>query len=559
MHLHEHCVLSLSQTCRMKLVFKNELTIALFAAILFIPFLGLVHLFDWDEINFAESAREMIVTGNYFSVQINFERFYEKPPLFFWLQVISMKTFGINEFAARFPNALCGILTLVMLFRAGKRLFNENFGRIWVLVYAGTFLTFLYFKSGIIDPWFNLLIFLGIYHFYFLTTTQEKINRIKYAFFSGLFLGLAVLTKGPVAIVISLLTYFIYVIASWFKFFINWKELLTIVLVLIAVNFLWFGVDLICNGSWFLGKFIQYQVRLLTTSEAGHGEPFFYHWWVLLIGCFPASVFFMQGMFVKSSAPEQKEFKKWMLILFWVTLLLFSIVKTKIVHYSSLCWFPLTFLASLCIYDLWEKKYRLNKGLIILMGIIGVALSLAIIAIPLVMMNKDKWIDKVGDVFARANLTANVKWHWFDSIGGLVLLYGLFIYFVSKNQTAKTVLLYASVTGCCFINTVIIVPKIEAMSQRANIEFFKARQGEDCYVETAYYKSYAHYFYTRKIPFQNKQSADINWLIHGPIDKPAYISTRIQYQSRIDTITGMKLLYKKNGFVFFKRFPVITW
>ncbi len=558
MHLQRSllCTFPIS-TCSMKLVFKNELTIALLAAILFIPFLGLVNLFDWDEINFAESAREMIVTGNYFSVQINFERFYEKPPLFFWLQVISMKTFGINEFAARFPNALCGIVTLVILFRVGKRIFSENFGRIWVSVYLGTFLSFLYFKSGIIDPWFNLFIFLGIYHFYFLTT-EEKINRIKYAFFTGLFLGLAVLTKGPVAIIISFLAYVTYVIASRLKFFINWKELLTIVLVITGVNFLWFGVDLIRNGSWFLGKFIEYQIRLLTTGEAGHGEPFFYHWWVLLIGCFPASVFFIKGMFAKSGTSEQKEFKKWMLILFWVTLLLFSIVKTKIVHYSSLCWFPLTFLASLCIYELWEKKYKLNKWLVILMGIIGIVLSLVIVAIPFVMMNKDKWIDNVGDVFARANLAANVKWHWFDSLGGLILLCGLLTYFISKNQTLKTGLLFGSVTACCFLNAVLIVPKIEAISQRANIEFFKARQGEDCYAATAFYKSYAQYFYTRKMPFQNKQSNDVYWLMHGSIDKPAYISTRKQYKPKIDTIPGMVLLYEKNGFVFFKRFPIIT-
>ncbi|MEI9934823.1 MAG: hypothetical protein WDM71_08225 [Ferruginibacter sp.] len=44
----------------MKYILKNEYTIAILAALLFIPFLGHVHLFDWDEINFAESAREMI-------------------------------------------------------------------------------------------------------------------------------------------------------------------------------------------------------------------------------------------------------------------------------------------------------------------------------------------------------------------------------------------------------------------------------------------------------------------------------------------------------------------
>ncbi len=74
----------------MKIIFKNEWSIALLAAILFIPFLGHVHLFDWDEINFAESAREMMRTGDYFAVQINYQRFWEKPPLFFWMQVLGM-------------------------------------------------------------------------------------------------------------------------------------------------------------------------------------------------------------------------------------------------------------------------------------------------------------------------------------------------------------------------------------------------------------------------------------------------------------------------------------
>ena len=94
--------------------------IAIVAALLFIPFAGGVHLFDWDEINFAECAREMIVSHNYLNVQIDFKPFWEKPPLFIWMQVLSMKVFGINEFAARFPNAICGIASLLLIFNIGK-------------------------------------------------------------------------------------------------------------------------------------------------------------------------------------------------------------------------------------------------------------------------------------------------------------------------------------------------------------------------------------------------------------------------------------------------------
>ena len=47
--------------------------------ILFVPFLGYVHLFDWDEINFAECAREMLESGNFSTVTIDYEPFWEKP------------------------------------------------------------------------------------------------------------------------------------------------------------------------------------------------------------------------------------------------------------------------------------------------------------------------------------------------------------------------------------------------------------------------------------------------------------------------------------------------
>ncbi len=109
-----------------------RLLILITGAILFFPFLGRAPLFDWDEINFAESAREMILSGDYGRVQINYQPFWEKPPLFFWMQVLSMKIFGINEYAARFPNAVCGIITLLILFEFGRKLRDERFGIIWV-------------------------------------------------------------------------------------------------------------------------------------------------------------------------------------------------------------------------------------------------------------------------------------------------------------------------------------------------------------------------------------------------------------------------------------------
>ena len=86
----------------MDYLYKNLNPILFFfcySCILIFSTIGDFNLFDWDEINFAESSREMLVTNNFSQVMINFEPFHEKPPLFFWLQVISFKIFGVTSFA----------------------------------------------------------------------------------------------------------------------------------------------------------------------------------------------------------------------------------------------------------------------------------------------------------------------------------------------------------------------------------------------------------------------------------------------------------------------------
>jgi 4-amino-4-deoxy-L-arabinose transferase-like glycosyltransferase len=146
---------------RNKLLFLF-LLLLLVSTAAFFSFNSRVHLFDWDEINFAESAREMIVTGDYLTVRIDYQPFWEKPPLFIAMQAVSMQLFGINEMAARLPNTLAGIFTLILLFFTGKKFFSARFGLIWCMAYVASFLPFLYFKSGLIDPWFNLFIFSGV-------------------------------------------------------------------------------------------------------------------------------------------------------------------------------------------------------------------------------------------------------------------------------------------------------------------------------------------------------------------------------------------------------------
>ena len=262
------------------------LLITLASIILFLPFLGSVHLFDWDEVNFAEASREMLITHDYSIPQINFQPFWEKPPLFFWFQVISMKVFGVNEFASRFPNAVCGIFTLLILYKLGKKIMDQAFGMLWVLVYAGSLLPHFYFKSGIIDPWFNLFIFLAVYQFFKYTDFEEKRGRLNIAL-AGLYCGLAVMTKGPVALLILGLTYGTFTLLHRFRHFIRFTDILIFLAITSAIGGLWFLALLAKGQEHVIKEFITYQIRLFRTEDADHGGPFFYHFVILLLGCFP--------------------------------------------------------------------------------------------------------------------------------------------------------------------------------------------------------------------------------------------------------------------------------
>jgi len=104
-----------------------------------------------------------------------------------------------------------------------------------------------------------------------------------------------------------------------------------------------------------------------------------------------------------------------------------------------------------------------------------------------------------------------------------------------------------------FLASAIIVPKVERYSQGAAIDFFIQRQGEDCYVNTLGYYSYAQLFYVQKEKPVNPDSYDEQWLLTGNIDKPAYFVSKVDRFDHYKQYTELKELYRKNGFIFLKR------
>jgi 4-amino-4-deoxy-L-arabinose transferase-like glycosyltransferase len=529
----------------------------LMGALFFIPGLGKAHLFDWDEANFAEASREMIVRGDWLRVTINYQPFYQKPPLFFWLQAIAMNACGVNEFAARLVNAVCGVATLAVVFTIGSILFNATFGLLWALAFFGSFLPHLFFKSGVIDPVFNLLIFCGFTLVAKAFMTADGKSRAAFYALAGLGIGLATLAKGPVAVLVIVLAALIYWAAIRFRPLISiWNSVLFFACTA-AVAAVFFGMETLAHGIDFVKHFIAYQVTLFSTGESGHGGPLYYHFLVLLFGCFPASFFALLSFTKKAEGSDtQQQFSRLMIILLAVVLVLFSIVKTKTVLYSSLAYFPITYLAALFLWNVIQGKRTMTKPLFITLAVFATFVCCVITLFPVLIMHKELIVPLIHDKFAVACLENPVHWSGFEFLLGIgyagALAFCLFLFW-KKRPLAGAAGLFGSSAVCLFLFMFIFAPKIEQYSQGGPVAFYKAHAGGDVYVR-ALFKSYVDLFYSRPMPDAHPLSHDREWLLRGPIDKPAYFVAKVtQAGPYDDPALGLVKLKSEYGFVYYRR------
>jgi hypothetical protein len=519
------------------------------------PGLGRLHLFDWDEINFAEIAREMLITGNYAQVQVDFAPFYEKPPFFFWLQVLSMKLWGVNEFAARFPNAVVGIITIYSIYKIGGRIKNSRLGILWAFMYLSAILPHFYFKTGIIDPVFNYFIFVGIYSLVRLASAGDTERVTSWALLGGLSIGLAILTKGPVGILLPVLTGCIYWICNKCQVMLRLKNLFIWLISAVLPPLSWLGYETYLHGPDFIQAFLRYQVELFNQPVAGHGQGWYYHFLVVLVGCFPASVLALESLFKKNRL-YQDPFRSVMQILFWVVMGLFSLVTTKIIHYSSMVYFPVTFLAAEYLYSLDTGIKQVQKRVLISLGCMASLLTGLFVAVPLLGILKDFWCYQVTDDFTKAMIAMPVPWGLQDCLVGII--YGtcnIIAYWLFRK---KEIVLFGLVSSLATmvllsVGARLIVPKIEAHIQKPAIEFYKELVGQDVYITTVGFKSYAPYFYARQPYARPCQRKERNWLLRGNIDKPAYFVVKSTDKGLLEGYAEVKLIKTEGGFSFYSR------
>ncbi len=270
------------------------------AVCLFLYFVGLDNcpIIDPSESFYVEASREMLQIGDYVTPHLNYQIYFSKPILNFWLIAGSYNLFGLSEFSARLPFAILSTLLVAATYWFGKALVNRRAGLIASLCLATAPLLMLVSRKSSVDIAFAFFVNLALF------STALVLSRPTKWMWTVIYLslGLGFLTKGPDALVLYTLGLiaFLVVARPSFKILKQWffalKPLAGVTLFLATVLPWHFAVWQATDGL-FLKVFFWYDylARFQSIANLSHVKYWFFLG-VLGYGFFPWILFLPRAL-----------------------------------------------------------------------------------------------------------------------------------------------------------------------------------------------------------------------------------------------------------------------
>lgn len=312
---------------------------------------------DPVESNYAETAREMVSSGNWISPQIYGIYWYDKPIMVYWLMALSYTLFGITDFAARFPAALSGAAGAAALAWYVLRLTRSRTVALWAAVMLSTMVEYWVISHAVITDsilfFFTIPTMLSAY--IGLTEGSKKHMMIAYGA-----AALACLTKGPVGLVLPglLLLLWCASMKSWLlvRRCFPWEG----ILVFLVLSLPWYGTMYALHGSDFVNQFLGLHNVVRATSSEHPDQNHWYYYLVLL----PVSLLPWTGlsfMEMWRGRKEKDRLWKFLMIWCWGTLLFYTIMATKYVTYTYILLAPAAFLAAMAVPRLLSPEGKTER------------------------------------------------------------------------------------------------------------------------------------------------------------------------------------------------------
>ncbi len=526
----------------------TSLVVLIFGIIIFILGLGSTGLVDETPPLFAAAGRAMSESGDWLTPKVNGIFRFDKPPLIYWLMGLFYSlpknevwdSFG--TISARLPSALASLFLMVMIGdtiycwpQKGMRKLGTPI--LASLGFALSPLIIVWSRTAVSDALLCGNLGISLLMFWRRIASNKKENCISPWFF----LGLAILTKGPVAFVLAALT-----ISSFLFTQKDWKGLLDKIkpkrglLITFLLSLPWYILELIKEGKPFWDSFFGYHnFQRYTSVVNNHAEPIWFFLYIMVIGSLPFTPFLFHGIF-EAFKDLKTSFKKgctpseslFIYCLCWLSsvFIFFTISATKLPSY----WLPAIPAAAILICNSYTKLQNQKKTFTYL----WIVNLFILLGLSIAFFLSNIWLDTINDPempYLASNLLSS----------GIILKARIFFFvftfvgivlFVFRSQ--KT-LLYLQIL--LFAGQAFLLPPIRKLGDTSrqlplrNIskQILNSRQGGETLAMIGIRKPSLH-FYTKQIVFYESSSVEglINLFERFNFDRRINFQDKPNYENK---------------------------
>ncbi|MCL2644715.1 MAG: glycosyltransferase family 39 protein [Betaproteobacteria bacterium] len=447
----------------------NARTLLIFALPLaaFLLCLGAAPLFDVDEGAFSEATREMFERGDFLSTWLNGKPRFDKPILIYWLQAASYWCFGgifSIEWVFRLPSALAAMAWCYAVWHFARPRFGPDTALAALAVAATSIGPFAIGRAATADALLNLLLALSLFDAWrYLESGHSRRAPLLRCY---AWIGLGVLTKGPIALLVPGAVTLLYCVSRR-----DWRTWLRALsdpfgwLIFAAITVPWYVTILAMHGQDFIDGFIlKHNVRRFTGTLEGHAGSIFYYILVVPILLLPwTGPLFVSLRNARADSVNREGqhtgsgLRRYLWVWAGFVVLFFSLSGTKLPHYALYGATPLFLLVAAHRDALRKPLAHLAPPTVLLALTIGLPTLSAILST----------YESVGNGYYRALLaeaTLRAGASYYAICGGALLIWLAALFAFREKCTLWNRLLFAACLQTAVL-ALAVTPWLGAMLQ----------------------------------------------------------------------------------------------
>ncbi len=365
---------------------------------LFLYQLGVIPYLNPDEARYVDAAREMLATHQWVTPTLDGTAFLDKPALFYWLEILIMKTLGLHTWSIRLVPVGFASLACVMNYIAGRVLYDRRTAWLAALTLLTSTLFFIAAHYTNMDLMVAVLIDCSLWLFLFWLERP----RAWLLYGSYVCAGLAFLTKGLIAIAFPAL-----IIAAFVLIYRRWDvlrkmQMIQGLLIIVLINLPWYLAVQHRNPEFaYYFFYVQQFLRFSGSHSFNMRNPAYYYVMIIVAGMLPWSLFLLQALCQKVTPKEAY-------ILLWIVIItvFFSIPASKTPGYILPVFPPVAFVIGRYIALHWQSARQLKE-----LKIVSIVYALLFIGASIFIKTDLKLISTLpGNVLLPPLLIINASW-----------------------------------------------------------------------------------------------------------------------------------------------------